>query len=155
MKEGLYFEEYTPDWQYESEKRDVCEAGVTSFVETHAFFTPTFLDASYVQSSSDYGARMAPGLHVLSLAEGLLLQAGLTCRRGIFLMELTPKFVKPVFVGDTIRNKVRMDSKRLTSKPDRGVVITAHEVLNQNEEVVISYRSTRMIRTKLYVEKNT
>lgn len=152
MEEGLYFEEYEPDWRYESDSRVITEEGIRQFVETHAFFTPTFTDPQYVASSRDYGARVAPGLHVLSMAEGLLLQAGLTRKRGIFLMELTPKFLKPVFVGDSIVNRVRLASKRVTSKPDRGIVITAHEVVNNRGEVVISYESTRMIRTRQYAE---
>lgn len=153
MQDGLYFEDYTADWSYKSEARAITEEGVKAFVDIHAFHTPTFTDASYVKQSKDYGARMSPGLHVLSMAEGLLLQAGLTRKRGIFLMELSPKFLKPVFVGDSISNRVRLASKRLTSKPDRGVVVTAHEVVNQNGEVVLSYESTRMIRTKQYVEE--
>lgn len=152
MHDGLFFEEYTPDWSYVSEVRTITEEGVAAFVDVHAFQTPTFTDAVYVKTSKDYGARMAPGLHVLCVAEGLVLQAGLTRRRGIFLMELTPKFLKPVFVGDAITNRVRMKSKRLTSKPDRGVVITSHQVVTQHGEVAIAYESTRMIRTRQYVE---
>lgn len=152
MNEGLYFEDYTADWIYESEGVPVTEEGIAGFVDLHRFHTPTFTDRSYVESSREYGARMAPGLHVLCLAEGAILQAGLTRRRGIFLMELTPKFVKPVFAGDAIRVHVRLKSRRLTSKPDRGVVTTAHEVKNQRGEIVMTYDSTRMIRTRAYVE---
>lgn len=152
MDEGLYFEDYTENWRYESEAVAVTEDGIAGFVDLHRFHTPTFTDRSYVELSREYGARMAPGLHVLCLAEGAVLQAGLTRRRGIFLMELTPKFLKPVFAGDTISVHVRLKSKRLTSKPDRGVVTTAHEVKNQRGEVVIAYDSTRMIRTRAYVE---
>jgi len=152
MQDGPYFEEYTPEWSYESDAVEITEAGVAAFVDIHAFHTPTFTDGNYVKTSRDYGARMSPGLHVLSMAEGLLLRAGLTRRRGIFLMELTPKFLKPVFVGDTIKNRVRLSSKRLTSKPDRGVVVTAHEVINGRGEVVLAYESTRMIRTREYQE---
>jgi acyl dehydratase len=153
MKDGLYFEEYTPDWTYETAAVDVTEEGIAQFVELHRFYTPTFIDRSYVASSREYGARMSPGLHVLSLAEGAVLQAGLTRRRGIFLMELTPKFVKPVFSGDTIAVRVRLNSKRETSKPDRGVVVTSHEVVNGKGELVVSYDSTRMIRTRSYVDE--
>lgn len=153
MQVGLYFEEYEPDWSYESAYIDVTEEGVARFVEVHAFTSPTFVNMNYVTSSKEYGRRMAPGLHVLSLAEGLLLNAGLTSRRGIFLMELSPRFLKPVFVGDAVANRVRFKSKRLTSKPDRGVVVTQHEVINTQGDTVLAYDSTRMIRTRLYPEE--
>jgi acyl dehydratase len=50
---------------------------------------------------------------------------------------------------------VRLKSKRVTSKPDRGVVVTAHEVVNGKGETVMTYDSTRMIRTRSYVETAT
>lgn len=153
MKEGIYFEEYTPDWTYECGSVEVTEEGIVQFVELHRFHTPTFTDRSYVETSREYGARMSPGLHVLCLAEGAVLQAGLTRRRGIFLMELAPKFLKPVFAGDTLETRVRLKSKRVTSRPDRGVVVTAHEVVNGKGELVLTYDSTRMIRTRLYVDE--
>jgi acyl dehydratase len=152
MKDGLYFEEYTPDWRHATEAIAVTEEGISQFVELHRFHTPTFTDRGYVESSKEYGARMSPGLHVLCLAEGAVLKAGLTSRRGIFLMELTPKFLKPVFAGDTITVHVRLKSKRVTSKQDRGVVVTAHEVVNGKGETVMTYDSTRMIRTRSYIE---
>jgi acyl dehydratase len=149
---ALYFEEYADDWSYETQARTITEEDIRAFVALCGFQTPTFTDLAYVQSSQDYQGRMAPGLLVMCMAEGLVLEAGLTRRRGIFLMELTPKFKKPVYAGDSIVNRVRLHSKRMTSKPDRGVVITSHEVVNGKGELVISYHSTRMIRTRQFVE---
>lgn len=67
-------------------------------------------------------------------------------------MELSPKFKKPVFAGESILNRVRMQSKRLSSKPDRGIVATSHEVVTDKGEIAIAYQSTRMIRTRQFVE---
>ena len=155
METGLYYEEYTDDWSFQTEAKTITDEDIRAFVDLHGFKTPTFTDNAYVHASKDYGGRMAPGLMVLCMAEGLAIDAGLTRRRGIFLMALTPKFKKPVFAGNVIVNRVRFQSKRLTSKPDRGVVITDHEVVNGKGEVVIAYTSTRMIRTRLFVESDT
>ena len=67
-------------------------------------------------------------------------------------MEVATKFLRPVHVGDTLHVEVRLQSKRMTSKPDRGVVVTAHDVVNQRGEIAVHYESTRMIRTRAYVE---
>lgn len=149
---GPYFEEYSEDWSYTSQSKVITESDLQAFVELCGFNTPTFTDKAYFESNKDYAGRIVPGLFVLSLAEGLVMSEGLTRRRGIFLMELHPQFKKPAYVGDQIRNRVRLHSKRLTSKPDRGVVVTAHEVLNQNDDVLVTYTSTRMIRTREFVE---
>jgi len=150
MKEGLYFEEYTPELAFETEWAQVTDEKIRAFVELNEFRTPTYTDPAYMQKA--YGGRMAPGMLVLSLAEGLVLNAGLTRKRGIFLMELTPKFRKPVFAGDRIVNRFRFKSKKLTSKPDRGVVVCEHEVVTQNGDVAVAYDSVRMIRTREFVE---
>jgi acyl dehydratase len=152
MDEGFYFEEYQDGWSYETRPKKIRDEDILTFVDLHAFYTPTFTNMAYAQASPEYGGRMAPGLFVLCLAEGLALDAGITRRRGIFLMELTPKFLKPVFAGDTIVNRIRMKAKRLTSKSDRGVVVTSHEVVTDKGVVAITYDSTRMIRTRQFVE---
>lgn len=154
METGLYFEDYHDGWSFETVPKLITDEQIRSFVDLHGFNTPTFTDMAYVQGSKDYGGRMAPGLLVLCMAEGLVMSAGLTRRRGIFLMELSPKFRKPVHAGDSIVNRVRLHEKKLTSKPDRGVVITAHEVVTDNGKVAITYHSTRMIRTRLFVDSD-
>lgn len=149
---GLYFEEYTDDWSFETEHRTITDYDISAFVNLHGFYTPTFQNLEYVTRSSQYSGRMAPGLLTLSMAEGLILQSGLTRKRGIFLMELTPRFEAPVRAGDTIYNRVTLKEKRFTRKPDRGIVITDHEVKTTEGAVAIRYTSTRMIRTRTFVE---
>ena len=150
MQEGLYFEEYADGWSHDTATTLVTEEKIASFVALMGFNTPTYTDPKYMKQS--YGGRMAPGVMVLGLAEGLVLDAGLTRRRGIFLVELTPKFKKPVYAGDTLVNRVRFKSKRLTSKTDRGIVVTEHEVVTGKGDVAIVYDAVRMIRTREFVE---
>ena len=58
------------------------------------------------------------------------------------------RMLKPVYAGDTLRCVTRVDSVRLSSsKPDRGIVVYASELLNQKDEVVFSIQcSTLMAR---------
>jgi itaconyl-CoA hydratase len=150
MQEGLYFEEYTDDLRFETVWREITDDMIRAFVELNGFNTPTYTDPAYMNKS--YGGRMSPGMLVLSLAEGLVLDAGITRKRGIFLMELTPKFKKPVYAGDKIVNRFRFKSKKLTSKTDRGVVVCEHEVVTDKGDVAIAYDAVRMIRTREFVE---
>jgi itaconyl-CoA hydratase len=151
MDIGLYFEEYAPDWTFETRPAAITDEDIRAFVALNGFNTPTYTDPKYMKAS--YGGRMSPGLLVLCKAEGLVLDAGVTRRRGIFLVELTPKFKKPVYAGDTVVNRMRLKSKRLTSKPDRGIVVTEHEVLTQKGDLAIAYDAVRMIRTRQFVEE--
>lgn len=149
---GLYFEEYSSGWSFETDHRTITDYDISAFVNLHGFLTPTFQDLNYANKSSQYSGRIAPGLLTLCVAEGLILQSGITRKKGIFLMELTPRFEAPVRAGDTIYNLVTLMEKRETSKPDRGIVITEHLVKTTEGAIAIRYTSTRMIRTRAFVE---
>jgi len=56
------------------------------------------------------------------------------------------KWNAPVRPGDTLKGQVTINEvRRSTSKPDRGVVKTFCEIINQNEVVVMSIRAVNMI----------
>ena len=55
----------------------------------------------------------------------------------------------PVRPGDTLRVRVTVvETKRSRSKPDRGVVRSLVEVLNQHGEVVMSHRPMNLMRCR-------
>ena len=65
-------------WWMETPRRTVTEYDISSFVNLCGFHTPTFLDLKYVSRPEHYSGRIAPGMLTLSLAEGLILSAGVT-----------------------------------------------------------------------------
>ena len=59
------------------------------------------------------------------------------------------RWVRPVRPGDTLSVRVTiLDAVPSRSKPDRGVVTSFIEVLNQKQEVVLSLRAINMITRK-------
>jgi acyl dehydratase len=59
------------------------------------------------------------------------------------------RWLRPVRPGDTLRLRATvLETKRSQSKPDRGVVWTLTEVLNQNGEVVMSVKAMTLIRCR-------
>lgn len=150
MGEGYLFEDYTEGEVITTPRRTVTDYEIGSFVTLCGFLTPTFTDLEYVNRSEHYGGRIAPGMLTLSLAEGLILASGVTRGTGLALMGLTPEWNKPVYAGDTIYTEINVSSKRLTSKGDRGVVVTENVVKNTRDEVVLTYTSTRMIKGRSF-----
>lgn len=47
------------------------------------------------------------------------------------------RFVKPVFIGDTIRAQITIKGKKEYKKPGFGIVTELVEVLNQHNETVM------------------
>lgn len=61
---------------------------------------------------------------------------------------------KPVRPGDELSIRVTvLETKLSSSKPDRGIVRSFVEVLNQNREVVMSLKSVNFVRSRSSVEE--
>ncbi len=56
------------------------------------------------------------------------------------------RMLRPLYAGDTVRCVTTFDTVRVsTSKPDRGIVVYASELINQNGEVVFSAKCTTLM----------
>ena len=59
------------------------------------------------------------------------------------------RWVRPVRPGDRLRVRVTVvEANRSRSKPDRGMVRGLVEVLNQSDEVVMSFRPMNLLRCR-------
>ena len=59
------------------------------------------------------------------------------------------RWSKPVFSGDELSIRVTvMEKRRSDSKPDRGIVQSFVEVLNQKREVVMSVKMVNFLRCR-------
>ncbi len=146
IEQGLTFEEHQIGATYETLARTVTEADICAFVNLCGFNEPLFYDMEFVQSSSVFKGRPAPGAFTFCLSEGLIMQTGLIHGTGMSYLGGEIKVVAPVLMGDTVRVRIVIAEKRETKKPDRGIVTYRHEVLNQRGELVLEAVIKRMIR---------
>ena len=59
------------------------------------------------------------------------------------------RFLKPVFPGDELSIRVTvMETRRSDSKPNRGIVHSFTEVLNQKREVVMSVKMVNFVQAR-------
>lgn len=59
------------------------------------------------------------------------------------------RWIMPVRPGDTLSIRVTvLEARRSRSKPDRGIVRSLVEVLNQNKEVVMSLKPVSLVRCR-------
>jgi 3-hydroxybutyryl-CoA dehydratase len=82
-----------------------------------------------------FQARVAHGLLVLSLVDGLKNQADATFD-AIASLGWTWNFRAPVFAGDTISATLLVIGMRETKNPERGILTIAFSVTNQKGETV-------------------
>jgi acyl dehydratase len=58
------------------------------------------------------------------------------------------RFIKPVFIGDTIKVSVNIKDKREHKKPELGLVIEMVEAFNQNGELVMVCEHILLVNKK-------
>lgn len=143
-----YFEEFQIGTEYTTHARTITETDIVTFVNLFGFHEPLFIDMEFVKNKSLFGSRIAPGSFTFALSEGMAIQSGLV-KGGMALLGVQEmKIPAPLRCGDTVHVKVKVLAKRETSKPDRGVVISEQQVINQKGEVLLEYKVNRMIRRR-------
>jgi acyl dehydratase len=144
--QGLTYEQHEVGATYETARRTVHDADLSTFVNLFGFTEPLFMDMEFVAHSSVFKGRPAPGAFTFCLAEGLVIQTGLIHGTGMSYLGSDVRIVAPVLAGDTLGVRVTVADKRETKKLDRGIVTYRHEVVNQRGELVLEATVRRMIR---------
>jgi acyl dehydratase len=97
--------------------------------------------------ASPFGGVIASGFHSLALAFRLLIvemRVGPSSIGSPGIDEL--RWVKPVRPGDTLRATMTvLEARPSRSKPDRGALLCATEVVNQDGVVVMTWRNTHLM----------
>lgn len=141
---GFHWDELTVGDQFKTYGRTIFETDIINFVGVSGMLESLFIDAEYRASHSAMSGHAAPAMLVLSLAEGLVLNAtGQATGMAFLNMEMNVK--APIFVGDTIHVEIEVVEARKTSKSDRGLVKTRNKIVNQRGETVIEYSPQRLM----------
>jgi acyl dehydratase len=92
------------------------------------------MDAEWCKTQ-EFGQRVAHGTLIFSVAVGMTAGAVNPVAFSYGYDRL--RFVKPVFLGDTIAVRVTIAEKREHKRPDHGMVVERLEVTNQRGETVL------------------
>lgn len=97
-------------------------------------YFPHHMDAEWCKTQP-FKQRIAHGTLIFSIAIG---QTALEINPEAFSKGYDRlRFVKPVFIGDTIRTKVTITEKADDKRPEYGKVVEHVEVFNQRNELVL------------------
>ena len=132
---GMYFEDFEPGLEIVTSARTITESDIVSFAGLSGDFNFIHTNA-HAAKDTPFGQRVAHGMLVASIATGLAVQQGFIDGTTLAFRELTWKFTKPVFIGDTIYVRVKAKETKYMRKLGGGLVIFEARVLNQNEDVV-------------------
>ncbi len=132
---GLYFEEFSVGQKFVTEKRSITENDIMTFAELTGDNNRIHTDPEFSKTTV-FGRQVAHGLLGLSIASGLAWQTGILDGTVIAFREVNEwKFVKPVFIGDTIYVNLEVKEAKALPRIGGGSVTIQLEVKNQNDEV--------------------
>lgn len=146
---GLYFEDWTLGRKLVTRGRTIFDYEIGAFVGISGMFEELFVNREYYENESLFKRRIAPGLLVLAISEGLVIQEGWLHGTGLaFLGFDEQRVTAPVAVGDTIRVEVEVVERRPTRQPSRSIVKTRHVIRRQDGTEVMTFLVTRMIAVR-------
>ena len=133
---GLYFEEFEVGMTIVSAGRTITETDIVMFAGLSGDFTQIHTDAEYSRSSLA-GQRVAHGLLILSIASGLAVRTGFMEGTVQLFREVDEwKFIKPVFIGDTIYT-IRTHLEKRPKYKEMGLIRVSYEVFKEDGELVL------------------
>ncbi|HEY7546067.1 MAG TPA: MaoC/PaaZ C-terminal domain-containing protein [Blastocatellia bacterium] len=144
---GKYFEDFEVGQETLTAGRTITEADIINFAGITGDWNEIHTNRELAERGP-FGQRIAHGALIFSISTGLSVRLGLTYDTIIAFYGLDRlRFVKPTFIGDTIR--VRTEVKEKTERDQAsGIVTTLNEVINQRNEVVVSYIAKSLIKRR-------
>ena len=132
---GLYFEDFFVGQEIDTQRRTITEDDILVFARLTGDDNRIHTDPEFSKTTV-FGRQVAHGLLGLSIASGLAWQTGVLDGTVIAFREVNEwKFVKPVFIGDTVRVQLQVKEVKALPRISGGSVMIALEVRNQDEEV--------------------
>lgn len=140
---SLYFEDFRVGQKFVSKSRTVTETDIVNFAGLSWDHNRLHTDAEYA-AQTRYGKRIAHGLLGVVAHAGLTYQ--LTEDSILALLEISWKFHRPLYIGDTLHVEQTVKELRESSAGDRGILTFAKEVKNQAGEVVQTGTTTILLK---------
>lgn len=132
---------------FTSDSRTVSELDLSTFAALTGDFTALHTNEEYARQTV-FGQRIAHGALVFSLSIGLttqmrLIDDTLLAFHGVNAL----RFVRPVFIGDTIQVAKRV-IERKEIDPSRGVIVFETKVTNQHSDTVLMYHDKLLLKRR-------
>jgi acyl dehydratase len=133
----MYFEEFEVGQKIVSAARTVTESDIVTFAGLSGDYNQIHTDAEFGKGTP-FGQRIAHGLLGLSIASGLAMRTGLLEKTVMAFREIAEwKFVKPIFIGDTIHVEMEITETKALPRLGGGSVTLALDVRNQRGETAM------------------
>jgi 3-hydroxybutyryl-CoA dehydratase len=145
---GMYFEEFEVGQKIVTMGRTISEADIFNFAGLSGDYNPIHTDAEF-SKTIPFGQRIAHGLLGVAIASGLAYRTGILEGTTIAFREIKEwRFVKPIFIGDTIHVEMVVSETKAMPRLKGGSVDILLDVKNQTGDTVMKGTWTILIVSK-------
>jgi len=143
-----YFDDYLPGATYDCGSVSVDQAEIIFFAKR--FDPQPFHVDPEVAASGPYGGLIASGWHTAALMMRQLVEHYVSAEASLGSPGLDEiRWPFPVRPGDTLRVRATViEARRSLSKPDRGIVRTMAEAVNQDDRPVMRATAINFFRVR-------
>lgn len=145
MSVKIYYEEFVLGDSRSTTGRTITDADIVLHAGQSGDFYPHHMDEEWCKTQP-FKRRIAHGTLIFSIGVGL--SAGLINEVAMTYGYERLRFIRPVFINDTIKAKVTIKDKKDHKKPGYGIVSEALEVFNQNDELVMVCEHLLLVEKK-------
>lgn len=145
LGQGFYWQDLHVGRKLKTIGRTIFESDLTTFIGATGMAEVLFNNLEYIEHESPTGKRILPGALVLSVAEGLVMQATLQ-RTGFAFLGMNMDIKGPTLVDDTVHVELEVTESRPASKGGRGLVRTTNRVITQRGDCVLEYTPLRLMK---------
>jgi acyl dehydratase len=143
---SLFYEDYVIGHERQTGGRTITETDIVLHAGQTGDFYPHHMDEEWCKTQP-FQRRIAHGTLIFSVAVGMT--AGAINPEAFSYGYDRLRFIKPVFIGDTITVKLRLSEKKdHPRKPDFGIVTETLEVTNQKKEIVLACDHLLLVKKK-------
>ncbi len=141
----MYFEAFHPGLRTTTPSRTVTAEELDAFLDIAELHLPMFLDDASAQELG-HPRRLVTGPMILAIAMGLVRATGWFDQVIAGLAFNNMRFLKAVHPGDTLQADISVIETRPTRNPQRGLVVIAYEVTNQEGIPVLVMEGAYLFR---------
>jgi acyl dehydratase len=140
-----YFEELELNNKRRTGGRTVTEADIVIHAGQSGDFFPHHMDEEWCKTQP-FKKRIAHGTLIFTMAVGLTADVVNEVSMTYGYDRL--RFIKPVFIGDTLTVSVTINEKKDHKKPEYGLITELVETFNQDDELVMVCEHILLVNKK-------
>ena len=144
----MYFEDFKIGLIIKTKPKKITKSEIIDFAKNYD--PQRFHVDERAAKDGPFGKLVSSGFMTLGKSFTQFFETGVIDETGMGAWGIDElRWIKPVYPEDTLITRVEVLEKKLSSKnPNKGTVRTHQTVLNQNDEVVMTWISNFMIKSK-------